>query len=607
MTGATLTCLSGAGASTTADLLSVLTPEQQVIVRADTEAWIKRLRLVRYGAPSMRERFTYRSDSLWWFTEIYLHRMRRLEAAVATILALETARARHDPAKIVVATSDLVIRDAAHVFGRTHGLAIETTGATVTRARHAAPNYLAGLTAAFSRMRPLAPVFLASHATVAAFVQTSFGRPPIAGHQRPRSFFGQVLDAIAARVGPGELHCVGIGPRRHVRGRRASAQAAATGSGPRATTPIERLAPQGALGGALEIWRTRPDLAQAIVAGEEIRAAGLYRRCDLWPILRRELEATALLQWPWAARAMDDAAAAITTIKPDVVVTYNEASAWGRAIVLEARRRGVPSVGVQHDLLGEHGVLYAHELDEMAPLGPDAGFPAPDRTIVFEPSAASRLHDVGHFPPARIVVSGHPKIDDLRAARHAPPSPGTRDDVRRALGVRGDRRLAVLIARQPDLGAMLPALVAAVAARPGVCLAIKTPSTDALDLGATLQAPTQVCVVPEDFDLAQVLAAADGLITRESAAAIDALSRGVPSLVIGAPDHLGPLVDAGIMLGAAGPDQVGPGLDALLFDETVRRRLTRVVAASSAGDSATGGARAADRAADTILAVARKA
>ena len=78
-------------------MASALTPARREQARADANQWIKRLRLAPYGGVSMRERFTYRGDSLWWFTELYLHKMRRLDVAVSTVLALE-ADARRAPA-----------------------------------------------------------------------------------------------------------------------------------------------------------------------------------------------------------------------------------------------------------------------------------------------------------------------------------------------------------------------------------------------------------------------------------------------------------------------------------------------------------------------------
>lgn len=608
MTAATLTCVSGQGARRQSDLFAYLTPELREIVRTDTEAWVKRLRAVTYDGRTMRERFTYRGDSLWWFTELYLYRMRRLETALATLVALDAARRQHSPAQIIIDTSDLVVRDTAHTFGRANNLPVDTRSAVVERDRHARPSYLAGLTATLSRLRPPTPVFLPTHTAVAAFVYTTFGRPTTARpDNRPPSYVGQVLEAIAARVGPDELHCIGLGPRRNLR-RRADARARTTPAAATrpAVTPIERFAPQGALGGAVELWRRRSDLAQQIVTGDGIRAAGRVREYDLWPVLRRELEAVALLQWPWSARAMDECAAAIGAIKPDVVVTYAEASGWGRALVLEARRRQVPSVGVQHELVTRHGVPWYHEPDEMAALGADLGFPTPDRLLVFDQQAATELDEIGHFPASAVVVTGHPRLDGQRTARLVRMPDAERAAFRRELGVRDDQRLVVLVARFADLGALLPAIVAAAAAEPRMHVAILAHPADTPEVYATVTGSVpNIALVPAATELSRLLAGTDGLITRESTVAINALSIGVPSLIVGAPDHLGPLVDAGIMLGAALPDAVAPGLRALLFDDQVRKRLTRVVGAQSAHEDSGAPARAADRAADAILSLRR--
>ena len=113
--------ISTQGHTTTETLPSLLSPESRDRVPAEANRWIKRLRLVRYGDRTMRERFTYRGDSLWWFTELYLHKMRRLERAVAAILALEEARDRHAPARIEVTGADGVVRAAARAFSSAPG------------------------------------------------------------------------------------------------------------------------------------------------------------------------------------------------------------------------------------------------------------------------------------------------------------------------------------------------------------------------------------------------------------------------------------------------------------------------------------------------------
>ena len=56
---------------------------------------------------TMRERFTYRGDSLWWFTELYLHKMRRLEHGVC-----DGCRARCAPSSSIAPASDRRRHDA---------------------------------------------------------------------------------------------------------------------------------------------------------------------------------------------------------------------------------------------------------------------------------------------------------------------------------------------------------------------------------------------------------------------------------------------------------------------------------------------------------------
>ena len=76
---------------------------------------------------------------------------------------------------------------------------------------------------------------------------------------------------------------------------------------------------------------------------------------------------------------MDEAAAALDALAPRVAITYAEAGGWGRAIMLESRRRGIPSAGLQHGFIYRHWLNYLHEPDEMTrdpAQAADGGFPS---------------------------------------------------------------------------------------------------------------------------------------------------------------------------------------------------------------------------------------
>jgi hypothetical protein len=600
MTSATVTSITPQGHEIEVDLASLLTAERRETVRVEANRWIKRLRLVRYGGQPMRERFTYRGDSLWWFTELYLHKMKKLDRAVAVTLALEAARDQHGAVRLVVTSDDLVTRDVAHAFGRAHRIPVETRGRQIERRRHAWPSYLVGLTATLSRLRPSLPSARPKPAVVAAFIHTAFWKPDgEADGPKQESYIGPVLDAVASRLGPDDLSYVGVGPRRNFRARKWWDPV--LGSGPsRTVIPIERLAPRERLDEALDLWRRRSELAAALTQGDDIREAGHLRGCDLWQVLRRELEGVALLQWPWSARAMDEAGAAIDALSPEVVVTYAEAGGWGRALVLEARRRRVRSVGVQHGFIYRHWLNYLHEADELQAAGTDAGCPIPDRTLVFDRQALDHLVSAGHFPASALSVTGSARLDEL-AARFA-RFRASREAIRAELGVDGHGRLAVLAAKFSEIRAELPALVTAVASLNGVRLVIKTHPAETPDAYAPVvgSAPN-ISITPAGADLARLLAASDAVVTMNSTVAQDGLVLGVPALVIGLPNNLSPFVEAGVMAGADGADGIRHGLQAVLYDRQVRQALTEAAGDYTRRFEMRSDGLAAGRAADEIL------
>jgi len=602
-----VTCRTAQGRDVTAPLDSFLTPTTREQVRFDANGWIKRLRLVSYGGVSMRQRFRYRHDSLWWFTELYLHKMRQLDAAVATVLALEAAREAHQPTRITLASAPAAVREAAVAFGHRHGLAVDFTGSPAAPRNLRWPSYAIGLNARLSRIRP-SSLPIDRHPAVAAFVHTAFWRDPLPASvssertKTQESYVGAVLDAVAAGGREGDLFCVGVGPRRNFRTRRWWDPVTGFGQTSRSITPVERLAPYRALRDSVRLWRGRRALARDLTAGDSIRAAAAYRGCDLWPVLRRELEATAWMQWPWSARAMDEAGAALDALQPGTVVTYAEAGGWGRALVLEARRRRITSAGLQHGFIYRHWLNYLHEPDEMTAVDGDGGCPIPDRTLVFDRYAEMHLRDAGCFPPDRVHVTGNARLDDLVSAVTARRP--ARDDIRRGLGVSADQPLAVLTAKFTEIRDSLGDLIDAVAGLPDMRLVIKPhPAEHPSDYDDAVSRAANASVAP-GIDLASALVAADTVVTMNSTVALDGLVLGLPALVIGLPNNLSPFVDAGAMAGADGVAPIREALRALLYDREARQaRVVRGAAfARQYGLESDG--HAAGRAAAEILALA---
>ena len=593
----TITSLSSQGRRVTSDRSALLTPALRETARVETNRWIKRLRLVRYGAASMRERFSYRGGSLWWFTELYLHKMRRLESAVETILALDHARAA-GAAGFVVETRDEASRQAAAAFGVARGIPVSFEGVPSTPEAHRWPSALVGWTSRLSRLRPAGPRQPpVARGGVAAFVHTAFWRTT---EPEQETYIGPVLDAIIARAGRDRVRFVGLGPRRNFRARRWWDPMTAPDGPTLPITAIERFAPASSIRGSIQLWQERHHLADAVVDGGDIRDAASFSGCDLWPVLRHELRGVALIQWPWSARSMDEAGAAIDALEPGVVVTYAEAGGWGRALMMEARRRAVPSVGIQHGFIYRHWLNYQHEPDEMAPSGSDPGFPRPDRTLVYDDYAAAHLATAGSFPETSLVVTGSARLEMLTAKVVAMRA--QRDEIRRRIHVSDQQPLAVLAAKFSEVHAQLPALIEAVSALANVKLVIKTHPAETAELyGPAAAAARGVEVLPASADLAEVTAAADLIITMNSTVAIDALGLGLPALVIGLPNNLSPFVEAGVMIGATGAAEIQQALESVLYDRQVREALAERAGAFVARYGLAARSGAADRAANEIL------
>ena len=186
-----------------------------------------------------------------------------------------------------------------------------------------------------------------------------------------------------------------------------------------ASSRLSSYAPAGAMDASRALFKQRHEIRRALWASADLRAHAVIRGCDCWPLIREQLAGIALLQFPWSARAMDEAAAALRAIEPDVAVTYAEAGGWGRALALECRRAGVPLAGLQHGFIYRHWLNYHHEPDEVLPdpeNREDRGFPFPASTLLFDDYASSHLTTAGGFPATAVEVTGSARLDELVSA-----------------------------------------------------------------------------------------------------------------------------------------------------------------------------------------------
>jgi len=306
---------------------------------------------------------------------------------------------------------------------------------------------------------------------------------------------------------------------------------------------------------------------------------------------------------------MDEAGAALEALRPEVVVTYAEAGGWGRALMLEARRRGIPTIGLQHGFIYRSWLNYLHEEDEMRadPENPsDSGFPRPTRTLVFDDYARSHLERCGRFPPESLVVTGSPRLDALVRAVGGLSN----EEVASALettGAGASRALVLFVAKYSQSKHVLGPLIDAVTRMPDVQLAIKAhPAETPEAYSPVVRGHQNVRVLPASAPLGPLLRASRAVVTVNSTVALDAGVLGVPALVIGLPNNLSPFVAAGAMAGAATPADIEPTLRRILYDQEFRLQIERRRGEYLGRYAIASDGRAADHSADAVLALASK-
>ena len=270
----------------------------------------------RSTACRFRERFTHRGDSLWWFAELYLHKMQVANRVFRTLLALEALVERERPVQLGAAGSNPYVRVLARRVAERDGLAWIGGGGGL------APSWLEHLRIAARAHLYMAAVGVGARdeaaepprrgrAAVAAFVHAAFWR----GHEE--QYVGAVLRELEAALPAGDVALVGLGPetsykarawhhRVSGRRRREPAPRIMVDAFAHARRSSSRRAACG--GGAARCSRPSP-------AAGTCAEAAVIRGCDAWPLVEPVLMGIAYLQFPWSAQVMDQLGAALDALQ----------------------------------------------------------------------------------------------------------------------------------------------------------------------------------------------------------------------------------------------------------------------------------------------------
>ena len=399
------------------DLRSYLDHDADERAHEDAYAWIKALRHLTVDGVPFRQRFTLRGDSLWWFAELFLHKEQAILTALRTIAAFDALVERDRPLAVRYVLGTLIPASWRRPPRRARCATPDpgsprSTGGSLARMDLRASALAAG--ARLSRFRA-APAERRPRARRGVRPHARSGKSDGADGSA-ESYIGPVLRALEGRVAADEIRYVGD-RRAHQLPRAAMVGSAASPAAKRRSSRSSATRRPAALAASREIFRDRHRARRSLWASADLRAHAVIGGCDCWPLVQQQLAGIALLQFPWSARAMDEAAAALDALQPDVAVTYAEAGGWGRALALECRRRGVPLAGLQHGFIYRHWLNYLPRGRRDAPRSRQH---RRSRVSRFRPprscSTSTRRGistTAGRFPPAALAVTGSARLDEL--------------------------------------------------------------------------------------------------------------------------------------------------------------------------------------------------
>ena len=131
--------------------------------------------------------------------------------------------------------------------------------------------------------------------------------------------------------------------------------------------------------------------------------------------MRATLEHYFRFTFSHAVRYVQMARQMVRDEKPDLIMMHNEYGFFERALVVASRELEVPTLALQHGIIGPNHAGYMHALPGTRP---DANCPIPNSTAVFGPYYRDLLTKASTYPEHSVVVTGQPRYDRIYHARN---------------------------------------------------------------------------------------------------------------------------------------------------------------------------------------------
>jgi hypothetical protein len=152
-----------------------------------------------------------------------------------------------------------------------------------------------------------------------------------------------------------------------------------------------------------EILKDDPEFAESFT----------YGGVSLMPVLRDELKRIFLHILPECAHMLKVAKQILRRERPDGVMLTYETGPFQRALVIQASRMGIPTIGLQHGGIPFGHSDYMHSSVTATPQDDSLGFCVPEITCVWGEFWKRNLTEQGFYAPETVAVVGNWRYDHM--------------------------------------------------------------------------------------------------------------------------------------------------------------------------------------------------
>lgn len=313
-------------------------------------------------------------------------------------------------------------------------------------------------------------------------------------------------------------------------------------------------------------WRT---LRGAADFAEDFR----YRGVSLWPPLRKDLEAAFRHILPRCAGMLAAAGEILDRERPDAVMATYETGPFQRALILQASRRGIPTVGLMHGMIFDNHYDYMHRRVTTSAAADPFGFIVPEITCVWGPAWQENLVSFGHYPSEAVAVTGNWRYDRLAATLGRMNA----EAIRRSLGLAPEAKVILVVSSSQKVLEYVEKCLSVVAGIPnGVPFVKLHPADDPAPVRGLLHRRGYPERTLFTGPLVDALAVADLVISQPSTVVGEAVILGKPVVLADFQATPGPgtaYAAAGVCLVADDEEALRGAVEKVLLDEGVRASL----------------------------------